>query len=753
MMTLTGSLLLVSASLFNAPTLAMQAPQAPAGQTAAVASEWPQAVTEDGATFTVNEPSYTAISGNSVTMRAVVTVKRGTAAPTSGTLEMTAVIATSDTPGIVELNEFSITRCDFADGSGETAKAEFTKLLDGIGFDATLSTIVEGIAIDASRDVTGLSNAVPTIKVVETAAVLISVNGKPQFGGCGSSGWQRVVNTPCILLKSPDNAWYARLGGSQWVSAASMNGPFAAATDTPPQDVISAIGKAPNLPESVKSATAANPVTRRGGPSPQVIVATVPTVLISISGKPQMAAVCADVESVTNTADTVLRTAGQWWILGAGRWFSASSLNGPWTFAAASQVPAAFANLPATGRMVGTRASVPGTTEAKAAAVSSNLVRTLTIERNAQCNVKFRGNANFLPIDGTPMTYASNSSQPVVNINGTMYCCDNGAWFMGTNQGGPWSVCDSVPEQIYSIPPSCPIYACTYVEVYGSTSDSVTFGATSGYMGTYMQGGTPVYGTGYDYNGTNPPTVGPDAAAAANVESYLAPAYPATYGNQAEYSPDDGTYAPPSSNDYVDDYPDVYPSVYDDGYGGYGWSPYWGAAYGYGYGGYGYGYGYNDWGRWNRRWGMDRGLGGMGRGIGGIGGIGGVGHGVGGVGGVGRGVGGVGGVGDAGRGVGGAGRGVGGVGGVGGAGRGAGGAGGWGRADGGRNATGMAGGEGRGETGMGGYGREGGNREATGMGGYPRQGGMGNRGSSGFHQAQYRGAGGGGRRGGGGGRR
>ncbi|MEY4942101.1 MAG: hypothetical protein RL254_282, partial [Planctomycetota bacterium] len=222
MMTLTGSLLIVSASLFNAPTLAMQAP---AGQTAAVASEWPQAVTENGATYTVNEPSYTAISGNSVTMRAVVNVKRGTATPTSGTLEVTAVIATSDTPGIVELNEFTVTRCDFADGSGETVKAEFTKLLDGIGFDATLSTIVEGIAIDASRDVTGLSNAVPTIKVVETAAVLISVNGKPQFGGCGSSGWQRVVNTPCILLKSPDNAWYARLGGSHWVSAASINGP------------------------------------------------------------------------------------------------------------------------------------------------------------------------------------------------------------------------------------------------------------------------------------------------------------------------------------------------------------------------------------------------------------------------------------------------------------------------------------------------------------------------------------------------
>ncbi|MEI6474169.1 MAG: hypothetical protein WCO75_02135, partial [Planctomycetota bacterium] len=146
MMTLTGSLLLVSASLFSAPSLAMQAPQAqqaPAGQSAAVPSEWPQAVTENGATFTVNEPAYTAISGATVTMRAIITVKRGTAAPANGTLEMTANIATSDSPGIVELNEFTITRCDIADGSGDATKAEFTKLLDGIGFDATRSTIVE----------------------------------------------------------------------------------------------------------------------------------------------------------------------------------------------------------------------------------------------------------------------------------------------------------------------------------------------------------------------------------------------------------------------------------------------------------------------------------------------------------------------------------------------------------------------------------------------------------------------------------
>jgi hypothetical protein len=158
-----------------------------------------------------------------------------------------------------------------------------------------------------------------------------------------------------------------------------------------------------------------------------------------------------------------------------------------------------------------------------------------------------------------------------------------------------------VPAAAYSIPASCPVYPCTFVSVVASSPETVTFGSTAGYLGTYMQDGVPVYGTGYDYNAQNPQPVD---AAQADVPSYVAPSYPSTYGNQAQYSYDTGTYAPQQGYGYYG-YADMYPSVYGMGYGGWGWSPYWGTAFGYGCGwGYGWGYswGYGDWGNWNRGW-------------------------------------------------------------------------------------------------------------------------------------------------------
>ena len=51
------------------------------------------------------------------------------------------------------------------------------------------------------------------------------------------------------------------------------------------------------------------------------------------------------------------------------------------------------------------------------------------------------------------------------------------------------------------IPPSNPTYNAKYVKVYDATPDTVTVGYTPGYTGSYVDNGTVVYGTGYDYSG------------------------------------------------------------------------------------------------------------------------------------------------------------------------------------------------------------------------------------------------------------
>ena len=75
------------------------------------------------------------------------------------------------------------------------------------------------------------------------------------------------------------------------------------------------------------------------------------------------------------------------------------------------------------------------------------------------------------------------------------------------------------------IPPSNPHYHAKYVKVYDSTDDTVTTGYTPGYTGSYVDNGTVVYGTGYDY------------PAYSTADTYIPPAAPATYGYAATYDP------------------------------------------------------------------------------------------------------------------------------------------------------------------------------------------------------------------------
>jgi len=62
-------------------------------------------------------------------------------------------------------------------------------------------------------------------------------------------------------------------------------------------------------------------------------------------------------------------------------------------------------------------------------------------------------------------------------------------------------VADNIPAEIYSIPPSNPLYHDRYVYVYGSTPDEVYVGYTPGYLGAYVWDDTVVFGTGWYYPG------------------------------------------------------------------------------------------------------------------------------------------------------------------------------------------------------------------------------------------------------------
>jgi hypothetical protein len=123
---------------------------------------------------------------------------------------------------------------------------------------------------------------------------------------------------------------------------------------------------------------------------------------------------------------------------------------------------------------------------------------TSTISRSAaNITVAYDGTPQFVEIQGTPMKYAANSTYSVISAEGQFYCCYNGVWFVAPSANGPWSVCASVPSEIYTLPPTCPLYNVTYVRVDRSTPTTVVCSYTSGYSGEYVAAtGTLMFGAG-----------------------------------------------------------------------------------------------------------------------------------------------------------------------------------------------------------------------------------------------------------------
>lgn len=89
-----------------------------------------------------------------------------------------------------------------------------------------------------------------------------------------------------------------------------------------------------------------------------------------------------------------------------------------------------------------------------------------------------------------------------------------------------------MPPEIRSIPPSSPLYNVSFVQIYGSTPTTVTYGYTAGYLMGFVSTGVLVYGTGYYY----PPVVLPGP-----VPIYYP--YPYSYAGNVWYNSTTGAWA------------------------------------------------------------------------------------------------------------------------------------------------------------------------------------------------------------------
>jgi hypothetical protein len=501
-------------------------------------AQWPHTITEGQATATIYEPQVVTWPGQtSIQVRVAVQINRAPGAPPIlGVLEATADTRTDFAQRWVIFSNVRITATHFPTLDTAHAAAlqqriaSFAAALDArrVPLDSVLLSLRNEPAEAAP---VATNDTAPVIFHSESPASLVVFDGEPVLAPIGQTGLSLAVNTNwSMVTDGKTGRWYLLVGDS-WLAAPAYTGPYQPVSTLPP-----AFAK---LPEGASTADIRRHVPARPfrpGGAPTVFVSTKPAEIIVTDGPARLEPVRgAPLRRVANSsAEVIYDPAGAtYYVLFAGRWFSAPGLEGPWRYAT-PDLPASFALLPPDGPDGHLLASVPGTAQAQEAVISAGIPRQATLKRSTTPTpVVYIGAPQFKPIAGTDMAYAVNTAAQVLRVGGKYYLCENGAWFVATSPTGPWVLADTVPPEIYTIPPSNPLYPVTYVKVYGATPETVVVGYTSGYtLGVVSTAGVVVYGTGYTY----PPVV-----LAAPVPVYLP--YPYTYADGVTYYSTTGTWA------------------------------------------------------------------------------------------------------------------------------------------------------------------------------------------------------------------
>ncbi len=343
----------------------------------------------------------------------------------------------------------------------------------------------------------GFNTKAPPIHVAETPTLLLFVNGKPVLTPLEKTGLELVVNANFPVLRDTATGTYYLITGPQRLKAPELKGPWTKAGELP-------AGFAQIDPKGEQAAIAAAVATPVGdAPVPKVIVSPVPAELIVTEGKPELKEIpdTGGLRYVANTDSPLFSLDGTYYYLVSGRWFETKRLEkGPWKFV--PNLPDAFSKIPADHEMADVRASVPGTVEAKTAALEALLPTRKSVAVGAAPDVKvsYGGDPKFEPISGTQVSRAVNSGNDVILYDGKYYLCYEGAWYESASANGPWTAAATVPEAIYKIPPDSASYPVTQVVVQEATPTTVVYSYPPSYStGVYVVYGVPWYGTGWYY--------------------------------------------------------------------------------------------------------------------------------------------------------------------------------------------------------------------------------------------------------------
>jgi hypothetical protein len=473
------------------------------GSVLAQEKDWPRTVAVEQGTVTLYAPQVDELDDATVHFRSALAWRPEPGAdPVFGVGWFEADVVTNRFAGSVHPVELRLTQTRFpadAPDLDDTLAAALARPGVATEFTFSLAALESSLAgTQAERQAAqGINTRPPKIIYRDRPALLVTLDGAPVLREIENSPLEAVINTPYPLIHDGRYYWLNVADGA-WYQAKSATGPYAFASQ-PPADV-AAVVRIEGAGEAAAPAAPQEPITARN--APEIIVTTEPAELIVTEGPAAFVPLVDDLLVLQNSDDDVFMhvSAQQYYIVLSGRWYRARSLNGPWAFHAADELPPAFAAIPLDSDQAGSRVYVAGTEEAEEAVLDAQLPQTAAVERGtADIDVEYDGRPEFARVDGTDMVYARNTGSTVIRADGLYYLVEDGVWYVSASPYGPWDVSVARPGEVPVILPSSPVYPVKYVYIYDYTPDVVYVGYTPGYVGSYVYSGTVFYGSGWYY--------------------------------------------------------------------------------------------------------------------------------------------------------------------------------------------------------------------------------------------------------------
>ena len=461
-------------------------------------------IASTGEIITVYQPQPENLTGNKITGRSALSIRKNKdAEPVFGAVFYEATISTDKDNRIAEVDSVKITSAKFP---GVEDQAQLDRLLGEveaavpqwdmqISLDALVATIKND---NTNKDAVQYRNDPPKIYYRNRPTTLIILDGEPKVQRDKDLDADRVVNTPSLIFKE-GSQWNMYTGGIWYKSAAIKDG-------WTPNNQLSKKLTAVN--EQVKKQEKEN----NGGKEPtekpeatDILVSTEPAELLQTKGEPNYSNVQGtSLLYASNTSDELFKdiNSQKTYTLLSGRWYAASSVEGPWTYIPADQLPPDFAKIPEGSDKDDVLSSVAGTPAAQEAKIEAEIPQTAKVDRmTASLTVSYDGSPRFKSIEGTSLKLAENSNVTVMqDASGSYFALENGIWFISNGPNGPWEVANARPKDVDNIPANSSAYNTKYVYIYETTPQYVYVGYTPGYMGCYIYGPTIIYGTGFYYS-------------------------------------------------------------------------------------------------------------------------------------------------------------------------------------------------------------------------------------------------------------